>query len=104
MGISGFIPLMIFVTGLLWTGLKVLLARRSVPHLGTQVDLVLANYPIILIWSVLEGYFFGILSFSVIWLYSVYGLSAFIIEEASASTTDFDEVGDFAERMLPTPY
>ena len=83
MGLSGFIPLMFLVFVFMWGALKVYMARLSRTVNPAQADLVLGCIPIIMIGSVFEGFFLGILAFSVIWIYAAMSLVGYINERAA---------------------
>ena len=79
----GAIPLALLVGGIFSSGVRALFARRSglVPPL--QADLILGSIPVIIIGSIFEGFFLGILAFSVIWIYAFMALAAYVVERAS---------------------
>ena len=83
LGIVGAIPLALLVGGIFSPGVRALFARRSglVPPL--QADLILGSIPVIIIGSIFEGFFLGILAFSVIWIYAFMALAAYVVERAS---------------------
>lgn len=102
MGISGAIPLGVLVLAIGWGAVRVHGARRSGAVDPRQADLVLACVPVILIGSVFEGFFLGILSFSVDWIYGVMSLMAFVVErsEEPAEEGDTDLDGDAVDPSM----
>jgi hypothetical protein len=65
---------------------------RVVPE---QADLVIASIAVVMVGSVFEGFFLGILSFAVVWLYALFAMCAYLLERASwseDSVTDEESV------------
>lgn len=96
MGISGGIPLAIFVVSIFFLAARVLWIRRRGFVRPLQADLVFASIAIILVGSIFEGFFLGIISLPVIFIYSTGALGAFLIERDSDPLPDEDE-DDMAE-------
>ena len=92
MGISGAIPLAIFVSSIFVLAARMLWIRRRGVVRPLQADLVFASIAIILVGSIFEGFFLGIISLPVIFIYSTGALGAFLIErDANPLTAEDDD-------------
>jgi hypothetical protein len=92
MGISGAIPLAIFVSSIFVLAARMLWIRRRGVVRPLQADLVFASIAIILVGSIFEGFFLGIISLPVIFIYSTGALGAFLIERDANPLAAEDEV------------
>jgi len=96
LGVVGAIPLAVSVGSIVTLLPKALLARwsRNVPP--EQADLLIAAVSIVLVGSVFEAFFLGILSFSVVWLYALFAIGAYVLErgrtdESRAGTDELED-------------
>jgi hypothetical protein len=106
MGVSGGIPLAFLILGVLGMGVTALRARRAGKVDPDHADLMLAAVAIILVGSVFEGFFLGILAYAVVWNYIIIGLSTYFSERLAMSHEEIAEVNGFAaseEEYEPEP-
>jgi hypothetical protein len=80
MGISGAIPLALFVAAMFGLAGKLLFVRRRGNVQPLHADLVLSLIAIIFVGSVFEGFFLGIISLPVILIYTAGALGAYLVE------------------------
>jgi hypothetical protein len=99
LGIVGAVPLVVSVGSIITLLPKSLFARWSRTVHPEQADLLIAAVCIVLAGSIFEAFFLGILSFSVVWLYALFAIGAYVVERARTARTveviddvDVDEV------------
>jgi hypothetical protein len=106
MGISGGIPLAFLILGVIGMGVTALRARRAGKVDPDHADLMLAAVALMLVGSVFEGFFLGILAYAVVWNYIIMGLSTFFGERLAMSHEEIAEVNGLAgeaEEYEPEP-
>lgn len=59
-----------------------------------QGDLVIAGISVVLVGSVFEGFFLGILSFAVVWLYALFTMTSYLFERSSLEIDSAAEDAD----------
>ena len=96
MGISGGIPLAFLILGVIGVGVTALRARRAGKVDPDHVDFMLASVAIMLVGSVFEGCFLGILAYAVVWNYAIFGMSTFFGERLRMSDEEFAEINGHA--------
>ncbi len=94
MGISGFIPLVVVILAIFTLAARTFAARWAGKVVPEQADLLLGFLAILMIGSVFEGFFLGILAFAIVWMYSVFGLGAFVLERLSMPLNESDAEHD----------
>ncbi len=96
MGISGGIPLAFLILGVIGVGVTALRARRAGKVDPDHADLMLASVAIMLVGSVFEGFFLGILAYAVVWNYAILGMSTFFGERLRMSDEEIAEINGHA--------
>ncbi len=90
MGISGGIVLMISIFTILGLLPRMLYLRWSNRIVAEQSDLMIASISIVMVASVFEGFFLGILSFAVVWLYSMFAMASYLTERGATEVPEDD--------------
>jgi hypothetical protein len=94
MGITGGLVLMASVFSIVGLLPRMLFLRWSSRIVPEQSDLMIASISVVLVASVFEGFFLGILSFAVVWLYCMFAMASYLIERGSMGAPDDDEFLD----------
>ncbi len=97
MGVLGGCILAVPVVSMVVNMLTAILVRQQRPEVGPVADLVVASLGSILITNALEGFFFGLLTFQVIFIYIVLALAAFVCEYPSLPDDNVDESDSITE-------
>ncbi|MEY5030971.1 MAG: hypothetical protein RL354_2 [Planctomycetota bacterium] len=88
LGITGAIVLMGSILSIATMLPRLAYFRWSGRVVPEQADLVIASISVVLVGSVFEGFFLGILSFAVVWLYALFVMAAYLEERATSPLPD----------------
>lgn len=83
LGITGGIVLMTSVLSIAALVPRMLYLRWNSRIIPEQSDLMIGSITVVLIGSIFEGFFLGILSFAVVWLYSMFAMASYLVERGS---------------------
>ncbi len=101
MGISGLLLLALTVFSMVTSAIKCWIHRRCTNFSAESADIVIAGIAMILFASIFEGFFLGILSMAVVFLYLLLAIAAYLLDAAS-QPEDEAELSDPEDESVET--
>lgn len=101
MGITGLLLLALTVFSMVTSAIKCWLHRRCANFSTESADIVVAGIAMILFASIFEGFFLGILSMAVVFLYLLLAIAAYLLDAAS-QPEDEAEPSDLEDEAVGT--
>ena len=83
MGVTGLLLLALTVFSMVTSAIKCWIHRRCTNFSAESADIVIAGIAMILLASIFEGFFLGILSMAVVFLYLLLTIAAYLLDAAS---------------------
>lgn len=83
MGVTGLLLLALTVFSMVTSAIKCWIHRRCTNFSTESADIVIAGIAMILFASIFEGFFLGILSMAVVFLYLLLTIAAYLLDAAS---------------------
>lgn len=101
MGITGLLLLALTVFSMVTSAIKCWIHRRCTNFSAESADIVIAGIAMILFASIFEGFFLGILSMAVVFLYLLLAIAAYLLDAAS-QPEDEAELSDPEDESVET--
>jgi len=101
MGITGLLLLALTVFSMVTSAIKCWIHRRCTNFSAESADIVIAGIAMILFASIFEGFFLGILSMAVVFLYLLLAIAAYLLDAAS-QPEDEAELADPEDESVET--
>lgn len=101
MGITGLLLLALTVFSMVTSAIKCWIHRRCRNFSAESADIVIAGIAMILFASIFEGFFLGILSMAVVFLYLLLAIAAYLLDAAS-QPEDEAELSDPEDESVET--
>ena len=101
MGVTGLLLLALTVFSMVTSAIKCWLHRRCANFSTESADIVVAGIAMILFASIFEGFFLGILSMAVVFLYLLLAIAAYLLDAAS-QPEDEAEPSDLEDEAVGT--
>jgi len=101
MGITGLLLLALTVFSMVTSAIKCWIHRRCTNFSTESADIVIAGIAMILFASIFEGFFLGILSMAVVFLYLLLAIAAYLLDAAS-QPEDEAELSDPEDESVET--
>ena len=101
MGVTGLLLLALTVFSMVTSAIKCWIHRRCTNFSTESADIVIAGIAMILFASIFEGFFLGILSMAVVFLYLLLIIAAYLLDAAS-QPEDEAELSDHEDESVQT--
>ena len=101
MGVTGLLLLALTVFSMVTSAIKCWIHRRCTNFSTESADIVIAGIAMILFASIFEGFFLGILSLAVVFLYLLLIIAAYLLDAAS-QPEDEAELSDHEDESVQT--